>query len=88
MRKNHKEIRAYISKQLTPRAMVFLKCFDLKPEDAEVIILCDVKGMSTIAAAEQLHVARETVTRRKARGYDKIALAVGDTPLEEFDVDA
>lgn len=55
------------------RAEAYIKAFQLREEEEKAILLGDVKGLSHIQIAVELHISPETVKRRKRSAYQKIS---------------
>ena len=53
------------------RAVEFVRSFDL-PEEAQSIILCDVRQKSYVQASDILHLSPESIKRKRRKALDKI----------------
>lgn len=70
---HHRKIRAHISIMCYDRALDYIKAFHLRPDEEDVIIECDVNGLSVIQASEKLHLSPEAIKERRRRAYSKIS---------------
>lgn len=73
MERQHRAIRALLTSMSPRRAEAYIKAFQLREEEENVLFLGDVKGLSHIQIAGELHISPETVKRRKRSAYQKIA---------------
>lgn len=73
MDSQHRAIRARISTMAPRRAEAYIRSFELPEEEAESLIQCDVRCLSYIQAAEQLHISPEALKKRRRRAFAKIA---------------
>lgn len=53
------------------RAVEFVRSFDL-PEEAQSLILCDVRQKSYVQASDILHLSPESIKRKRRKALDKI----------------
>lgn len=53
------------------RAVEFVRSFDL-PEEAQSLILCDVRQRSYVQASDILHLSPESIKRKRRKALDKI----------------
>ena len=66
------------------RAVEFVRSFDLPEEEAQSIILCDVRQKSYVQASDILHLSQESIKRKRRKALDKII----DALTHLFDKDA
>lgn len=57
------------------RAVEFVRSFDL-PEEAQSLILCDVRQRSYVQASDILHLSPESIKRKRRKALDKIVDAL------------
>lgn len=73
MQETRKLIRQAINRMSTREAKAWVRSFQLRTEEEEAIIACDIKRVPVWQAAVELNCSRESVSRRRGRGYDRIA---------------
>lgn len=73
MNSQHRAIRANLTSMAPRRAIEYIKAFELRPEEENAIIECDVRGKSYPQVQETLHMTPEVLKRTKQRAYAKIA---------------
>lgn len=73
MNERHRAIRALLSSMSPPRAIAYIKAFELPTDEESVIIACDVRRRSCVQVAQALNMTEDTVKRNRKRGYAKIA---------------
>lgn len=71
MDRQRKAVRGYIAGMAPNRAVEFVRSFDL-PEEAQSIILCDVRQKSYVQASDILHLSPESIKRKRRKALDKI----------------
>lgn len=76
MNNQHRTIRALLQTMAPLRAISYIKSFQLRPEEEDTLIACDVRGMSYIQAGDNLHLSPEAIKRRKRAAYQKINDAI------------
>lgn len=73
MDSQHRAIRALLTTMSPKRAEAYIRAFELPPDEEASLIVCDVRGLSCLQAADVLHTSLETVKRRRRSAYGKIA---------------
>lgn len=73
MNERHRAIRALLTTMAPPRAVAYIKAFELPEDEETVIIECDVRKKSCVQVGEILHVSPDTIKRYRRRAYIKIA---------------
>lgn len=71
MDRQRKAVRGYIAGMAPSRAIEFVRSFDL-PEEAQSLILCDVRQKSYVQASDILHLSPESIKRKRRKALDKI----------------
>ena len=71
MDRQRKAVRGYIAGMAPNRAVEFVRSFDL-PEEAQSLILCDVRQKSYVQASDILHLSPESIKRKRRKALDKI----------------
>lgn len=69
---DRKAIRAAIKRMSRREATAWVKSFELHEEEERAIMLCDVEGLSVVAASFKMNCSREMVSHMKAKAYDRI----------------
>lgn len=72
MNETRRQLRKAIAKMSRREATAWLASFEIREEEEQAILLCDIYGMSAVAAADKMHISPELVSRRRASGYDRI----------------
>ena len=75
MDRQRKAVRGYIAGMAPNRAVEFVRSFDL-PEEAQSLILCDVRQRSYVQASDILHLSPESIKRKRRKALDKIVDAL------------
>ena len=65
MDRQRKAVRGYIAGMAPNRAVEFVRSFDLPEEEAQSIILCDVRQKSYVQASDILHLSPESIKRKR-----------------------
>lgn len=73
MHEHRKAIRALITSMSPRRAKDFIESFGLQKEEQDILIACDVKGMSYQQVADKYHISHEAIKKRKQTAYSKMA---------------
>lgn len=71
MDRQRKAVRGYIAGMAPNRAVEFVRSFDL-PEEAQSLILCDVRQKSYVQASDILHLSPESIKRKRRKALNKI----------------
>lgn len=85
MNNKSKYVKKYLRGKLAFQIKDILEVYQIPQEEKEAIIACDVKNMSTVQASMYLHVSRECVTRRRCRGYERLANVIEE---DDFNIDS
>lgn len=73
MDRQRKAVRGYIAGMAPNRAVEFVRSFDLpEEEEAQSLILCDVRQRSYVQASDILHLSPESIKRKRRKALDKI----------------
>lgn len=73
MNEQRRAIRALLTTMAPPRAVAYIRAFELPQDEETAIIECDVRRKSCVQVGEMLHVSPDTVKRYRRRAYSKIA---------------
>lgn len=73
MNSQHKAIRANLTSMSPNRAISYIKAFNLRSDEENAIIECDVFGKSYPQVQAALNMTPEVLKRTKRRAYAKIA---------------
>lgn len=65
-------LRAAITKMSRREATEFIKSFQLRENEEQVLLLCDVDGKSVVAAALSMNCSCELVSKLKQSAYNRI----------------
>ena len=68
--------QGYIAGMAPNRAVEFVRSFDLPEEEAQSLILCDVRQRSYVQASDILHLSPESIKRKRRKALDKIVDAL------------
>lgn len=82
MYENRRKIRSLLRKMSRKEATAWLKSFELHEEEEKVIELCDIMGLSNVAAADRMCCSCEVISRRKTTGYDRMLRDIKDNMPE------
>ena len=69
---DRRAIRAAIKRMSRREATAWVKSLELHEEEERAIMLCDVEGLSVVAASFKMNCSREMVSHMKAKAYDRI----------------
>jgi FixJ family two-component response regulator len=72
-----KALKHALNKMSTKEATAYVKNFELRPDEEQVILLCDVKGESVTAVSFALHCSRVVVERKRTAGYERMLRDIG-----------
>ena len=65
-------LRKAITKMSRREATEFIKSFQLRENEEQVLMLCDVDGKSVVAAALTMHCSCELISKLKQSAYNRI----------------
>ena len=65
-------LRKAITKMSRREATEFIKSFQLRENEGQALLLCDVDGKSVVAAALAMHCSCELVSKLKQSAYNRM----------------
>lgn len=65
-------LRAAITRMSRREATEFIKSFQLRENEEQVLMLCDVEGKSVVAASLAMHCSCELISKLKQSAYNRI----------------
>ena len=71
MDKQHRAIRAQLSSMAPRRAVVYIRSFELPPDEMACLVECDVRGRSCVQVAQMLHLSVDGLDR-KSVGRERV----------------